>query len=545
MATQAATRNVLQQFVERASSLYSLPAVAMEVLKLTEQANVDTTALRQCVERDPALTAKLLRVVNSSMFGLSREVSDLKQSLALLGVKPLKLLVLGFSLPKELYSGIEAEALQRFWRFTLLKAVAARELSKAFWNNAGDEAFIAGLLQEIGILVLVNELGDSYANFLSSVHEQGEDLLTLETATLGFDHAILSARLLDHWQLPSRIVQAIAVPHDADHIEHLDAEDAALPQTLHLATLLASIIVNDRRDMMPELLDAAQRYRGITVEQIDALLDQLQEQVELMADMFSVRVEQPESYRDIMSRAHRQMSEAALEALPDMVGNTHDRPVRPEREALHDALDQYAQNFLDLTDAVSAAGRPLPSKPQESSPGESTAPAPASPHHDTNSATDSDPGLHGRLRAAITLCGARRQELSLLLLDVDNHENLLLMNGPDKMLHVPRNIGRAIEALADIPCESMVVGDARVAVILPNCERQQAVNLARSLRDAVPVWVRNDSELDAVFSFSTGIASLATPNRSARPDDLLDAADRCLFAAKRSGGSGLKSIDVL
>ena len=212
MATQAVKCNVLQQFVERASSLYSLPAVAMEVLELTEQPNVDTVALRQCVERDPALTAKLLRVVNSSMFGLSREVSDLTQALALLGVKPLKLLVLGFSLPKELYSGVEAETLQHFWQFTLVKAVAARELSKSFWNNPGDEAFIAGLLQEIGVLVLVNELGDSYINFLTSVHEQGENLVALETATLGFDHAILSARLLDHWNLPTQIVQAVSVP---------------------------------------------------------------------------------------------------------------------------------------------------------------------------------------------------------------------------------------------------------------------------------------------------------------------------------------------
>ncbi len=193
MPAQAVKNNVLQQFVDRASSLYSLPAVAMEVLELTDCANVDTVALRQCVERDPALTAKLLRVVNSSMFGLSREVSDLTQALTLLGVKPLKLMVLSFSLPKELYSGVEARVLKRFWQFTLVKAVAARELSRVFWGKAGDEAFIAGLLQEIGVLVLVNELGESYLNFLSSVHGQTGDLAALEMETLGFDHAILTA----------------------------------------------------------------------------------------------------------------------------------------------------------------------------------------------------------------------------------------------------------------------------------------------------------------------------------------------------------------
>ena len=70
----------------------------MKVLELTDDPRLDTRTLKECIENDPALTGKLLRVVNSSLFGLSREVSDLNQALALLGTKPLKLLVLGFSL---------------------------------------------------------------------------------------------------------------------------------------------------------------------------------------------------------------------------------------------------------------------------------------------------------------------------------------------------------------------------------------------------------------------------------------------------------------
>ena len=99
----------------------------MEVLQLTDNPQVDTRALKECIENDPALTGKILRVVNSSLFGLSREISDLNQALALLGTKPLKLLVLGFSLPGGLYAGIEARTLARYWRRTLTKAVAARE----------------------------------------------------------------------------------------------------------------------------------------------------------------------------------------------------------------------------------------------------------------------------------------------------------------------------------------------------------------------------------------------------------------------------------
>ena len=92
--------DAIDQIVDRAGALFTLPAVAVEVLRLTQSPRVDVLALKACIERDPALTVKILRVVNSSLFGLPREVSDLNQALALLGIKPLKLLALGFSLPE-------------------------------------------------------------------------------------------------------------------------------------------------------------------------------------------------------------------------------------------------------------------------------------------------------------------------------------------------------------------------------------------------------------------------------------------------------------
>ena len=156
----------LDQAVERAGALYSLPAVAVEVLQLTNHPTVDVRRLKQCISNDPALVSKVLRVVNSSLFALSREVSDLNQALALLGTKPLKLLVLGFSLPDGLFVGVAGEMLRRYWRRTLTKAVAAREISETLWNLPGDEAFLAGLLQDIGMLVLLQQMGEPYARFL-------------------------------------------------------------------------------------------------------------------------------------------------------------------------------------------------------------------------------------------------------------------------------------------------------------------------------------------------------------------------------------------
>ncbi len=232
----------LSQLIERSGQLYSLPAVAMKVLELTDNPQVDVVALKECIENDPALTTKILRTVNSSMFGLSREVSNLNQAIALLGIKPLKLLVLGFSLPKDLFAGVEADVLQSYWKHTLTKAVAGRLLAETQWKTAGDDAFIAGLLQDIGILVLLKDLGTPYAEFLARVIKDDGNLDQLEIETLGFDHAVLSARLLERWGLPESLVEAIAVPHNADRIAELPEEKQMLPQVLHLAELLSLML---------------------------------------------------------------------------------------------------------------------------------------------------------------------------------------------------------------------------------------------------------------------------------------------------------------
>ncbi len=105
----------LNRFVTKAEQLYTLPAVAVQVLQLTSQPQVELQALQECLENDPALTAKILRVVNSSLFSLTRSVSDLSQALAMLGTKPLKLLVLGFSLPEKLFIGMGGDILRRYW----------------------------------------------------------------------------------------------------------------------------------------------------------------------------------------------------------------------------------------------------------------------------------------------------------------------------------------------------------------------------------------------------------------------------------------------
>src|SRR4051812_47897530 len=121
----------LEEIASRAVTLYSRPTVAMELMRLADQPGVEASALKDCVAQDPALTCKVLRVVNSSLYGLNRPVADLNQAIGLIGLKPLKLLVLGFNLPDALFAEVAARELGWDWTNTFTRAVAGPANSPA------------------------------------------------------------------------------------------------------------------------------------------------------------------------------------------------------------------------------------------------------------------------------------------------------------------------------------------------------------------------------------------------------------------------------
>jgi HD-like signal output (HDOD) protein len=536
MTTAVAKGSVLQKLVEQANSLYSLPAIAIDVLQLTEQPKVDVAALKACIEQDPALTCKLLRVVNSSLFGLSCKVSDLNQALTLLGVKPLKLLVLSFSLPPSLFSGVEAETLRRYWRFTLIKATAARQLSSRFWELSEDEAFIAGLLQEIGSLVLIQQLGSAYVQFLTVANQQERNICELEVETLGFDHTVLSARLLEHWRLPQSLVNAVARPYDSKAWQESSDQDADLPQILHLASLIAAIIVDGRHDLTAELLAVGKHYRGICQDQFSELLDEIQHRVDLLADLFSVTLNDEESYRDILLRAHRQLSEAAAEAVPDVVTTAGADVLYQHQQMLGSAAERLQQG-LPPQKREKAVGAGVQ--------GSAAACPPSSSTVESRVSGVQDQRFLGAVSKVLGQGRLHRCDVSLLLLEIGGFDRLLVQSGPDRAAQVVDSMLRGIREFADPQAECLLVTDSRWAILMVDCECREAVGYARRLVERMPSWLIEQRQTSLVLEFRAGVASAAYPGRHFSPEQVVESAERCLFAAASSGLQTVKSIDLV
>jgi diguanylate cyclase (GGDEF)-like protein len=547
--------STLNRFVQRSGDLYSLPAVAVDVLRLTDSPKVDVRALKDCIERDPALTTRILRVVNSSLFGLPREISDLNQALALLGIKPLKLLVLGFSLPTTMFEGIEADVLARYWRRALTRSAAARELCQQSRTGEADEAFIAGLLQDVGLLVLIQELGEPYVRFLDRVVRERGDLDALEHASLGFTHRQLSAALLEHWKLPAAIVQAI----DADAIPAAAIDDAPprhvrpLRLTLQLADDVASLIVDERFDLLDGLLTRVAAQFGWNDSQLAAIVDSLENRVAQLASAFALKLPAGASYRDILAVAHRRLAGVAAEAVPDVVRADRTRaaaaPMLDADAQVDDLWNQTQQlgaaveQFLDGS-SRRAAPRRRADSPQAVLPPMAAIASNADAVNPSAAKVALEVQLEARLVAATASCRARRAPLTLLLVAIDRFAEVTFATGASRAEQIAAQIASICQrTTANAECEA--AGDGVWAVVLRDCDRNQAVRHSGNIAAAVRSLPTNDAVEEAVVTVSIGVATVALPPKNFSIKVLVERASRCLYAAQSAGGNVQKSIEIL
>jgi HD-like signal output (HDOD) protein len=538
----------IEQLVRRAGALYSLPAVAVEVLRLTEQDKVNVAALKECIERDPALTVKILRVVNSSVFGLSREVSDLNQALALLGIKPLKLLALGFSLPETLFVAAAREQLDWYWRSALVRAVAAREISEQLFKRPGDDAFLAGLLQDLGVLVLLGEIGRPYAALLNEAIVARADLCRLETESLSFDHVQLTAGLLEHWNLPKLLVAAISEPRDHRRWAHSKAEHAHLVRVLHLAELFAQLIGQRRLSVLPDLLEAGAAYCRLDKPRLNELVEGLEPKVRQLATVLSLNIDDSGGYTQVLLKAHEQMSrvaESVAGTLSQGIATESARPIESEPHELHALalarqLRASFEEFFSQPEAERAAARQPIIQSAASSAEAAYAPLLGESLERRRRPLAEQDDLTIRLTLAVGRCRGARQPLSLVLLAAEGASNL----SPQQMHRLERLLETACQDM-DVECEKIArPGEARRLLLLAGRDRLEAVTLARNLVERLRRQIQQTHQaglLPACVS-AAGVASVAIPAKNFRPMSMLETAERCLAAALASGS--VKSLEV-
>lgn len=532
----------VQQFIRRTGRLYSLPAVAMEVLRLSSEPRVDVRAFKECIERDPALTTRILRVVNSSLFGASRQITDLNQALALIGTRPLRMLVLGFSLPKELFTGIEADVLSRYWRRTLIKAVAARELSERLWRLPGDEAFTAGLVQDIGVLALVQQLGQPYLQFLDLVQDRGGNVLEQELDTFGFDHVILSARLLGHWGLPAPLCAAVSVPPDEARIAELSPAEQTLPKILHLAELMARLLEQPFGPSLRQLLATGGRYRGLTYETLKPIFAALQKKVTELAEVLSLDLPGGQSYADLLIASQQRLADETAVAVTGLLSNEPEAELLELTARLRSEMDAATGNSGKTTVLLRPAAAKVASPEAAVVARGTDRPRPAAGPPGASLDFAADPALMSVVSGAIQRSRQARCSVGLALFSIDRYGDLLLQYGPARAADLIHWLKVELGNWTGQRSPARLIGETCYALVWENCSRSDAVQLVRQVLERARQSQHQRAGNHAKLTLSAGLATLEVPPRNYEPQQLIDAAQRCLSGAQLSGGDTLKSI---
>lgn len=223
-------------------NLPTLPVVAMRVLELTAKPDVSLREIASVIENDPAIATKVLRTVNSSYYGLTRRCASIQQALAFLGLQTVKALVLGFSLARCVNGGGDDDFTFDFtdyWRRSIYAAASAREIAVLSRGCDPDEAFVASLVQDIGMVALWRAHGDRYLQVIELAKGDHRRLAALEQRTFETDHTLVGAEMLSRWRFPDEVCDAVRCQHRS---QDASSSSVSLARTVELAGTAAAVL---------------------------------------------------------------------------------------------------------------------------------------------------------------------------------------------------------------------------------------------------------------------------------------------------------------
>lgn len=257
----------LTQVVRSVRDLPALPSVVLDLISSFGRDDVDVTTLAEKMSRDQALAAKILRLANSSFYGLQAKVRTVKQAIVVLGFDSARALAVASSVIETFgSSGSSHIDVAGFWRHSIAVALCAKILAR----HAGldqDHAFLAGLLHDIGRLLLASSFPDQYAHVRDDFERNDTLLSEAELRVLGVDHQRAGAMLAEAWKFPPLIQRAIG-----QHHLPASADLCNLPGIVHVADAMvhALDLGGGAHIAVPRLVDSAWDSLCLTSENLHA-----------------------------------------------------------------------------------------------------------------------------------------------------------------------------------------------------------------------------------------------------------------------------------
>jgi len=227
------------QLAKQVRNVFSLPEIVIRINEILSEPDPDIGKLEALMLHDPALTAKLLKFVNSSYFGFSNKIDTVSRAIAMLGFTELKHLVMGVSVTAQ-FKNIPSHLvdMDKFWYHSVVKGMLAKILANYFQNKNAERFYIAGLLSNLGKLIFYSQYPQKSEHILALPDQSDTVVMQAEKDFYGFDSTELCAELLKEWKLPAEIWELVYFEFDPLN-QNAPKNDACI---LHIAGKIANTV---------------------------------------------------------------------------------------------------------------------------------------------------------------------------------------------------------------------------------------------------------------------------------------------------------------
>ncbi len=238
----------IEEKLERLTDIPTIPAYLSRLMRALDNTDIRAKKIAELIERDQALTTKVLKSANSSYYGQQKKVSTVELAIILMGLNTIKEIVVGM-LIKRFFAKIPSYLFdaEKFWHYTIFCGACSRVLARRFKFKLAGEAFVAGLMHDLGILIIVQHFTHQYREISTLVDSGKFSLVRAESAVLGATHSDIGAWLAEHWSLPDQLVEAVAYHHHSP--PELKAEGVQISETGEILTKIVSLSEWFARDM--------------------------------------------------------------------------------------------------------------------------------------------------------------------------------------------------------------------------------------------------------------------------------------------------------